>query len=145
MKDNFAAFNLHGNGRGMEVQDIFEDIANPHTAKDNQDPYVVCIRKLNHHFRAEENILFEQLIFRQMVPNEGEPVDKYLVCLHQQARYCNFGAALEENLRDQLIKKLTDMELKKKLLETRNITLDAVLEKARAWKQPNNKMQCMMA
>ena len=66
------------------------------------------------------------------MPNEAEPVDKYLVCLRQQARQCNFGAALEENLRDQLIEKLTDMERKKKLLETRNITLDAVLEKARA-------------
>ena len=65
------------------------------------------------------------------MPNEAEPVDKYLVCLRQQARQCNFGAALEENLH-QLIEKLTDMERKKKLLETRNITLDAVLEKARA-------------
>ena len=43
----------------MEVQDVFEAIANPDPAKDNQDPYAVCIRKLNHHFRAEENILFE--------------------------------------------------------------------------------------
>ena len=59
MKDNFAAFNLHRNGRGMEVQDVFEAIANPDPAKDNQDPYAVCIRKLNHHFSAEENILFE--------------------------------------------------------------------------------------
>ena len=59
-------------------------------------------------------------------------MDKYLVCLRQQATHCNFGATLEENLRDQLIEKLTNMELKKKLLETRNITLDAVLEKARA-------------
>ena len=39
----------------MEVQDIFEDIAHPDPANDNQDPYAVCIRKLDHHFRAEEN------------------------------------------------------------------------------------------
>ena len=37
------------------------------------------------------------------------------------------------------------MELKKKLLETRNITLDAVLEKARAFKAAKQQMQCMMA
>ena len=55
-------------------------------------------------------------------------------------------AALEENLQDQLIKKLTDMEMKKKLLEARNITFDAVREKARASeaaKQQN--MQCIIA
>ena len=109
----------------------------------NQDLYAVCIRKLDHHFRAEENIPFEKHMFRKMAPNEGDLVDKYLVRLHQQVRHCNFGAALEENLRDQLINKLTDMDLKKKLLETRNITLDVVLEKARASEAAKQKMQCI--
>ena len=40
--------------------------------------------------------------------------------------------ALDDNVRDQLIEKLPDIELKKKLLETRNITLAQVLEKTRA-------------
>ena len=75
----------------MEVQDIFEDIANPDPANDNQHPYAVCIRKLDHHFRAEENISFKQHMFRQMVPNERERVDEYLVHLRQQPRHCNFG------------------------------------------------------
>ena len=75
----------------MEVQDIFEDIANPDPANDNQDPCAVCIRKLDHHFRAEENTPFKQHMFRQMVPNEGERVDEYLVHLRQQPRHCNFG------------------------------------------------------
>ena len=38
---------------GREVQDIFKDIADPDQANDNQDPCAVCIRKLDHHFRAE--------------------------------------------------------------------------------------------
>ena len=117
---------------GMEVQDIFQDITDPDPVNDYQDPYAVYIRKLDHHFRAEENIPFERHVFRQMAPNEEEPADKYLVRLRQQARHCNFGAALEERLRDQSIEKLTDMELKKKLLETRRIPLDAILEKAKA-------------
>ncbi|XP_015755918.1 PREDICTED: uncharacterized protein LOC107335405 [Acropora digitifera] len=37
------------------------------------------------------------------------------------------------SLRDQLIEKLTDFELKRKLLEQRNITLEETLDKARAW------------
>ena len=51
---------------GMEVQDIFEDIANPDPANNNQDPYAVCIRKLDHHFHAEENMPFEQHIVRHV-------------------------------------------------------------------------------
>jgi len=45
---------------------------------------------------------------------------------------CNFGMSLNDNLRDQLIRKLTDFKLKRKLLEQRNITLEEALDKAHA-------------
>ena len=48
-------------------------------------------------------------------------------------------------MQDQLIKKLTDMEMKKKLLEARNITFDAVREKARASEAAKQQMQCIIA
>ena len=115
----------------MEVQDIFEDLVDPNPAGD-ADSYAVCIRKLDHHFHSDENIPFERHVFRQLAPTDGEPVDKFVVRLRRQARYCNFRDALDDNLRDQLIEKLPDIELKKKLLETRNITLTQVLEKTRA-------------
>ena len=126
----------------MEVQDIFEDIVDSDPAAD-QDPHAVCIRKLDNHFRAEENMPFERHVFRQLAPTEGEPVDKFVVRLRQQARHCNFGDSLDDDLRDQLIEKLPDMELKKKLLETRNITLLQVLEKARASKAAGQQMKHM--
>ena len=50
--------------------------------------------------------------------------------LRKQARHCDFGTSLNYNLRDQLIEKLTDLELKRKLLEQRNITLEEALDKA---------------
>ena len=59
-------------------------------------------------------------------------MDKFLVRLRQQARHRNFGTLLDDNLKDRLIEKLMNMELKRASLETRNITLTEVLEKARA-------------
>ena len=58
-----------------------------------------------------------------------------MVRLRKQARHCNFGTSLNDNLnlRDQLIEKLTDFELKRKLLEQKNITLEEALDKARSW------------
>ena len=109
----------------MEVQDIVD----PDPAGD-ADPYAVCIRKLDHNFCSDENIPFERHLFRQLAPTDGEQVDKFVVRLRRQGTYCNFGDALDDNLRDQLIEKLP--ELKKKLLETRNITSAQVLEKTRA-------------
>ena len=51
----------------------------------------------------------------------------------KQARHCNYGTSLIDNLRDRLIEKLRDFELKSNLLEQRNITLEEALDKARAW------------
>ena len=64
----------------------------------DEDPYAVCIRKLDHHFRSDENIPFERHVFRQLAPTDGESVDKFVVRLRQQARFCYFGGALDDNL-----------------------------------------------
>ena len=59
----------------MEVQDIFED---PDPEAEAYPEYAVCIRKLDHHFRAEENFPFERHVFRQLAPTEGETI-KFVV------------------------------------------------------------------
>ena len=56
----------------------------------------------------------------------------WYACRRKQARHCNFGTSLNDNLRDQLFEKLTDFELKRKLLEQRNITLEEALDNVRA-------------
>ena len=53
--------------------------------------------------------------------------------LRKQGQYCDFGTSLNDNLRDQLIQKLTDFVLERKLLKQRNIILEEALDKARAW------------
>ena len=119
---------------GMEVQDIFEDLQHPGPIPETGDnAYKVAIRKLDSYFRVEENIPYERHVFRQLSLQEGETADQFMVRLRKQAGYCNFGTSLNDNLRDQLIEKLTDFELKRKLLEQRNITLEEALDKARAW------------
>lgn len=112
----------------MEVQDIFTDLEDPEPDGE-EDQYSVCIHKLYHHFRSKENVPIKCHNFRQLAPTKGETVDKFLVRLKQQARHCNFGPALADNLRDQLIEKIADVELKK-LLETRNVTLEAAMQTA---------------
>ena len=119
---------------GMEVQDIFEDLQDPGPIPEAGDnAYKVAIRKLDSYFRVEENIPYERHVFRQLSLQEGETADQFMVRLRKQARHCNFGTSLNDNLRDQLIEKLTDFELKRKLLEQRNITLEEALDKACAW------------
>ena len=123
---------LHFNG--MDVQDIFEDLQDPGPIPESGDNvYKIAIRKLDSYFRVEENIPYERHVFRQLTQREGETADQFIVRLRKQARHCDFGAGLNDHLRDQLIEKLTNFELKRKLLEHRNITLEEALNKARAW------------
>ena len=64
---------------GMEVQDIYEDLPDPGPLNADQDnKYVVCLRKLDAHFRAEENVPYERHVFRQLTPTKGETADKFM-------------------------------------------------------------------
>ena len=87
---------------------------------------------------------YERHAFRQLAPMQGQKDDKFMVRLRKQACHCNFGESLNENLRDQLIEKLVDVELKKKLLEFNNITLEAALDKVRKWKAWREQAQQMI-
>ena len=83
---------------------------------------LVAICKLDFYFHVKE-----RHVFRQLSLHERETADQFM------ARHCNFRTSLNNNLRDQLIEKLVDFELKRKLLEQRNITPEEALDKARAW------------
>ena len=79
-------------------------------------------------------------MFRHMVPLSGESADKFFALLKKQARHCNFGKVLDDNLRDQLIEKLSDIKWKKKLLEVTNISLEDAMDKIRLWEQARDQV-----
>jgi len=117
---------------GMEVRDIFEDVQDPRPISEVGDnAYKIAICKLDFFFCVEENIPYDRHVFRQLPVKEKETTDQFMVRLRKQARQCNIGTSLNDKLRDELMKKLTDFELKRKLLEQRNITLEEALEEAR--------------
>ena len=62
--------------------------------------YKVAIRKLDFYFCVEENITYERHGFRQLSLQEGETADQFMERLRKQARHCNFGTRLNDNLRD---------------------------------------------
>ena len=130
---------------GIEVQDLYEDLVDPGPVNaSTDDDYKVCIRKLDAHFHAEDNVPYERHVFRHMAPLVGETADKFMVRLRKQARHCNFGESLEDNLRDQLIEKLPDIEWKKKLLEVKNISLKDAMDKVRLWESAREQATQMV-
>lgn len=72
---------------------------------------------------------YDRLVFRHLTLQEGESADKYLMRLKKQARYCNFGESLEDNLRDQLITMFPRLGMQRKLLEVKNIPVQEAMGK----------------
>lgn len=101
----------------MEVQDVYEELPDPGPNNAGEDNEYVA-----------DNVLYERHIFRQLVPRQGETADKFMVRLRKQARQCNFCATLDKYLRHQLIEKLSDVELKTKLIEVNNIILEVAMD-----------------
>ena len=116
----------------MDLQDLFEDLPDHNPPASGDDDYKKAIRKLDYRFKFEENFPYERHVFRQTRFTDGGTADQCVIRLQKQARHRNFGATLEDNLRYQLIEQLKDLELKKRLLETKNTALEQATEKARA-------------
>ena len=117
---------------GMEVQDIFEDLQDPGPIPEACDnAYNSLFASSIPTFVSRRIFLMSTMFFFSCYNRRWRPLTS--VRLRNQVRHCNFGTSLNDNLRDQLIKKLTDFELKRKLLEQRNNTLEEVLDKAHAW------------
>ena len=56
---------------------------------------------------------------------------QFSIRLADQSKLCNFGAAAEEAIRDQLVETCADRELQSALLSTEKLTLDVALQKFR--------------
>jgi len=118
---------------GTEVQELFEDLVDPKAGQvvTNDSDFKRCVRTLEHHFKAASNPIFERHSFRQMTFIPGETMSQFVVRLRQQARLCEFDDNADDMIRDQVVSCVTDVELKKKLLENPNLTLAMCLETAR--------------
>ena len=128
---------------GMDVQDLFEDLADPGPVPANDDGFKEAMRKLDGHFKAELNVPYERHVFRQMVPQSGESIDQFVVRLRRQARQCTFEDTVDSQIRDQIVEKISPAELQKKLLEVTNISLDRALEICRAWEVAGSQVSEM--
>ena len=118
------------------MQDIFENltIVPPPEGQEGDDVYQQTVRTLNAYFQVQENAAYERHVLRQLRLEPGEDVDSFVLRLRKQAIHCGYEQAeLEFAMRDQLLEKISFLELRTKLFEEPNIQLAAAIYKARAW------------
>ena len=117
-----VALLLHSGG--MELQEIFYTLAPEDEAQNNFDN---CVAILDNYFTPKVNVPFERHGFRQMAQLQSETIDQFVCRLRQKAVSCEFDK-VDEAIRDQLIEKCRDPELRKKFLEKAQDGTLAVLQ-----------------
>lgn len=133
---------------GPAVQDIFDTLAEVEeddemfTAEGAPDynEYIAALTMLDRKFLPQVNESYERHRFRRMKQTEDETVEQYIVRLKYQASLCNFGARIDDDIRDQVIDGCRSSEIRTKLLERgRDLTLERVREIAAAYEMSHRQ------
>ena len=102
---------------GPEVQEIFD------TLTPASESYESTLNALDQHFSVQKNIPFERSVFHQCKQRQGESLEQYVTRLRQLAATCDYGPAVDEQIRDQVIAACSSSKLRKRLLVEPELTL----------------------
>ncbi|XP_060810142.1 uncharacterized protein LOC132904238 [Amyelois transitella] len=86
---------------GEQAYELLSTLASP--KKPSTLTYKEAVETLRAHLQPKPSILAERFRFRQRQQLTTETVAEYVAELKKMSRYCEFGATLEENLRDQFV------------------------------------------
>ena len=114
---------------GLGVQQIYYTLVDESNDENNFDATVAI---LDNYFVPKANVHFERHKFHQLTQTREETIDEFVCRLRQGAATCEFGDFVHERIRDQIISKCYSHDVRRKLLEKDTLTLDAVLNTARA-------------
>nr|CAI5841436.1 unnamed protein product [Callosobruchus analis] len=109
---------------GVQLQEVAYNLPQAildYDEEQDTDVFQHLVDKLSEYFSPKRNSAFERHVFRNLRPEEGGNLNKFLLRTRQQARKCSFGATVQEateiHIKDKLIDSWAPLELKRKLLE----------------------------
>lgn len=137
--DRKLALLLHSGG--MEFQDLYYTLI-PETEEKSYDESITI---LDGHFAPQTNEPFERHLFRQLQQEDKETIAEFHCRLKRKSTTCNFHDS-NEAIRDQLIDKCRDQEMRRKFLEKSGVvTLTDLLTIAKAFEAVDSQMKAMSA
>ena len=128
---------LHAIGsEGIDLYNTFQFLAadreNPDDDTSTQVTFASVLQKFTDHFLPRVNVTFERHLFFVRDQAEGESADRYVTALRTLARTCDFGTLCDSLIRDRFVCGLQDAVLMERLLRTADLTLQKVIDSARA-------------
>ena len=110
---------------GPKTFNLLRDLLQP--TKPGGKTYAEIVKVLSDHFSPKPLLIAERFRFHKRDQEEGESVSLFVAALRKLAEHCEFGNALNDALRDRLVCGLKDETAQKRLLTTKNLTLDKAI------------------
>ena len=124
---------------GLEFQDLYYTLV---SEEDNKS-YSECLEILDGYFIPKSHVTFERHKFRSMQQDTHETMDQFVSRLRMQGKMCEFEDC-DEMIRDQIIEKCRDPELRRKFLEkTGTVTLTDLLSISRVQESVESQLKAM--
>lgn len=115
---------------GAAGQEVVKKLPEPPDIPDG-GPYEKTLAKLDKHYCVEENIILERYKFATRTQKTGESIEEFVTALRGLAIKCRFDHCRDEHVRDQLMIKCSNDNIRKELWKERNPSLDRAIEIAK--------------
>ena len=92
--------------------------------------YEELVTALKSHYRPQTVVIYERFKFYSRNQENGESISKFVAAIKARARTCEFGANLDNMLRDRLVMGLRDQATQRALLTTKDLTFTTAVELA---------------
>ena len=96
-------------------------------SKPGEKSYVQLVEALPKHFKPT---LVERFMFHSRVRKVGDSIATFVSELRSLSEYCNFGATLDDMVRDHLVCGVNDNAIQKRLLAESSLTYQKAVELA---------------
>ncbi|KAJ8389952.1 hypothetical protein AAFF_G00112370 [Aldrovandia affinis] len=113
---------------GEKAEDILVSL---HLSPEEASEYDTVKGKLDAHFVARRNVIFERAKFNQWQQEMGESADCFITALHCLAKHCGYGTLHDEMVRDRLVVGLRDRRLSEQLQMDPELTLQKAVTRAK--------------
>ncbi|XP_062504855.1 uncharacterized protein LOC134181605 [Corticium candelabrum] len=101
------------------------------------------IELMEAHCVGEANVTYERFVLDQRRQNHGEPFDKFLTSVREQAQRCRFGDQESDMIRDRIVCGVHDQGLRKQLLQRKNLSLADCVDLCRAYEATEKRAKTM--
>lgn len=124
---------------GAQTYSLLRNLISPEKPKDKTYQQVVLV--LKNHFHPQPSEIVQRYKFDSRTRKPEESVTEYVAELRRLAQSCNYGATLEQMLRDQIVCGINDDRIQRRLLAEADLTFDTALKIALSVEAANKNIQ----